>query len=196
MAILTKGMSGEPVKLVQAKLGVTQDGHFGPQTVGALMKWQAQQGLKDDGIAGPDTFLKMGLPQLVLLKQGTSGDAVKRLQTALGLTADGKYGPATAQKVREFQESKHLDADGIAGPETLAATGAFAEMTPAVVSEATAEAPAAAPASPPAATPAAPAATAAAPASAPAAAPVGASAAAAPVETGKRRSLWRRIFGG
>ena len=41
MAILAKGTSGEPVKRLQAKLGVETDGEFGSNTE-ALKEWQAK----------------------------------------------------------------------------------------------------------------------------------------------------------
>ena len=44
------------------------------------MASQIQKSLTPDGIAGPDTFMAMGLYELVLLKQGTRGDTVKKLQ--------------------------------------------------------------------------------------------------------------------
>ena len=40
MAILKKGLAGEPVRRLQAKLGVTADGQFGPGTETALKDWQ------------------------------------------------------------------------------------------------------------------------------------------------------------
>ena len=57
MAILKQGLSGEPVKRLQAKLGVTADGSFGPNTEKALKDWQTKNNLSSDGIAGPDTFM-------------------------------------------------------------------------------------------------------------------------------------------
>ena len=75
MAILKKGLSGEPVRRLQAKLGIEADGEFGPNTEKALKDWQTKNSLSADGIAGPDTFMAMGLYELVLLKQGTHGNA-------------------------------------------------------------------------------------------------------------------------
>ncbi len=40
MAILKRGLAGEPVRRLQAKLGVTVDGEFGPNTETALKNWQ------------------------------------------------------------------------------------------------------------------------------------------------------------
>src|ERR1700687_2285594 len=133
MSILKRGLDGEPVKILQAKLGVTADGQFGPATEQALKDYQGKHGLKVDGIAGPDTFAQMGLYELILLKPGTTGDTVKKLQQALGISADGQFGAGTQKAVREFQSKNGLEADGFAGPATLAKMSLFKEMTPEVV---------------------------------------------------------------
>jgi hypothetical protein len=52
-----------------------------------------------------------------------SGTTVAALQRALGIPADGIYGPQTRRAVRRFQRANGLDVDGIAGPQTLAALG-------------------------------------------------------------------------
>jgi peptidoglycan hydrolase-like protein with peptidoglycan-binding domain len=128
MAVLRKGTSGEPVKRLQAKLGVEADGEFGSNTEKALKEWQAKykNSLTPDGIAGPDTFMAMGLYELVLLKEGTRGDAVKTLQEKLGVAADGQFGPGA---VRDYQQKNGLVADGMAGPATLAHMKLFKEIT-------------------------------------------------------------------
>ncbi|RAI41876.1 peptidoglycan-binding domain-containing protein [Rhodoplanes roseus] len=133
MAILKRGLAGEPVKLLQKKLGVEADGRFGPGTETALQDYQKKNGLQVDGIAGPDTFVHMGLFELVLLRTGSRGEAVKKLQQAVGVTADGVFGAGTEKAVRAFQEKNGLEADGMAGPATLAKTNAFKEMTADVV---------------------------------------------------------------
>jgi murein L,D-transpeptidase YcbB/YkuD len=133
MSILKRGLSGDPVKVLQGKLGVTADGIFGPGTETALKDYQKQHGLMVDGVAGPDTFVQMGLYELVLLAPGTVGESVKKLQTALGVAADGRFGPATQKALREFQTKSGLDSDGLAGPATLAKMSGFKEMTAEVV---------------------------------------------------------------
>ena len=99
MSILKKGLAGEPVKILQTKLGVPADGQFGSKTEEALKAYQKEHGLSADGIAGPDTFAALGLYELILLKVGTSGETVKKLQTALGTGADGKFGAGTKKAV-------------------------------------------------------------------------------------------------
>ena len=133
MAMLQKGLSGEPVRHLQSKLGIETDGKFGSGTETALKHWQREHGLAADGIAGPDTFVAMGLWELVLLKSGTKGDAVKKLQEKLGITADGKFGTGTEKAVRDYQAKSGLAADGVAGPATLAHMQLFREITPDVV---------------------------------------------------------------
>ena len=130
MAILKKGLSGEPVRRLQAKLGVTADGEFGSGTEKALKDWQTKNGLIADGIAGPDTFMAMQLYELVLLKPGTRGTAVKQLQEKLAVTADGQFGAGTEKAVRDYQAKNGLQADGVAGPATLAHMQLFKEITP------------------------------------------------------------------
>jgi peptidoglycan hydrolase-like protein with peptidoglycan-binding domain len=131
MAMLKKGISGEPVKRLQAKLGVETDGEFGSNTEKALKEWQVKykNSLTPDGIAGPDTFMAMGLYELVLLKQGTRGDTVKKLQDKLGIDADGQFGSGTEKAVRDYQQKNGLVPDGMAGPATLAHMKLFKEIT-------------------------------------------------------------------
>jgi putative chitinase len=56
----------------------------------------------------------------MLLKIGSNGDDVKKLQEKLGLNADGAFGPGTAKAVKEWQTSHGLTADGIVGNGTWA----------------------------------------------------------------------------
>lgn len=54
------------------------------------------------------------------IKKGSKGDAVKKLQTALHLIADGIFGKITDEAVRAFQRKNGLKADGIVGNATWA----------------------------------------------------------------------------
>ena len=56
-----------------------------------------------------------------LLRKGSRGPAVARVQRALGIPADGIFGPQTRAAVRKFQRSHRLLVDGIVGPQTRAA---------------------------------------------------------------------------
>lgn len=61
MAVLKVGSTGDLVKQLQAKLGVGNDGTFGPGTEKVLKAWQQANGLTADGIAGPATLAKLGV---------------------------------------------------------------------------------------------------------------------------------------
>lgn len=47
-----------------------------------------------------------------------TGDDVKELQKALGITVDGIFGLGTERAVKEIQGKLHLTADGVVGPKT------------------------------------------------------------------------------
>jgi hypothetical protein len=53
-----------------------------------------------------------------VLRMGDKGEDVKRLQSALGLTADGDFGPNTKKAVIALQKKHGLYADGIVGKQT------------------------------------------------------------------------------
>ncbi len=54
-----------------------------------------------------------------LLRVGSNGSDVKKLQEALGLDADGIFGPGTESAVKAWQRENDCSPDGIAGPQTL-----------------------------------------------------------------------------
>lgn len=58
-----------------------------------------------------------------MLKYGSKGQEVRRLQRKLGLRASGKFGPATKRAVKQYQKDVGLDVDGVAGPMTLGSLG-------------------------------------------------------------------------
>ncbi len=58
-----------------------------------------------------------------MLKRGDRGDAVRSLQRALGVAADGVFGKQTERAVKRFQRRKGLVVDGIVGPQTRQALG-------------------------------------------------------------------------
>ena len=53
------------------------------------------------------------------LKLNDKGQEVKRLQKALSISADGKFGPKTQSAVKDYQEDHGLTVDGLAGKRTL-----------------------------------------------------------------------------
>ena len=54
----------------------------------------------------------------MILKIGSKGEDVKKLQSKLGLSADGVFGPGTESAVKKWQSSNGLTADGIVGEGT------------------------------------------------------------------------------
>jgi hypothetical protein len=99
-------------------LGV--DGIFGPQTRARVEDFQAQKGLTQDGIVGPQTWGAL----IVQVAQGSSGQAVRAVQLLLkdkfghNIAVDGIFGPNTANAVKAFQTSRGISSDGIVGPIT------------------------------------------------------------------------------
>jgi peptidoglycan hydrolase-like protein with peptidoglycan-binding domain len=75
----------------------------------------------------------------------TAGSTVAKLQSALGITPDGVYGPNTRRAVRNYQRNQGLAVDGIAGPVTLAHLGLAGQGSGAATSRSSSGAAAAAP---------------------------------------------------
>ncbi|MFD4124284.1 N-acetylmuramoyl-L-alanine amidase [Streptomyces globisporus] len=128
------GSSGPQVAAVQTLLTAqkynpgTVDGLFGATTKSAVQAFQRARSLDADGTVGPKTWTALlSAGTTPLLKQGSSGDAVKRLQraltAALGKTVgvDGSFGPTTDTAVRSYQTTRKLGVDGQVGPATWTA---------------------------------------------------------------------------
>jgi putative chitinase len=64
----------------------------------------------------------------MLLKTGSSGDDVKKLQEKLGLKSDGSFGPGTEKAVKEWQTKNGFTADGIIGDKSWSKL--FGEVKP------------------------------------------------------------------
>lgn len=58
---LHEGHTGGDVREVQKRLGVDDDGVFGPKTKAAVRAFQHRKGLVVDGVVGPRTAAKLGL---------------------------------------------------------------------------------------------------------------------------------------
>lgn len=56
----------------------------------------------------------------MLLKVGSKGNDVVKLQTKLGIVNDGSFGPGTEKAVKAWQQANGLTADGIVGDSTWA----------------------------------------------------------------------------
>lgn len=55
---------------------------------------------------------------MTLLKKGSRGEDVKKLQTILNLYPDGIFGPLTEEAVKDYQKANGLTVDGIVGDNT------------------------------------------------------------------------------
>jgi peptidoglycan hydrolase-like protein with peptidoglycan-binding domain len=157
-AVLVQGSTGADVVLAQKALGVAADGIFGPQTHAALKKWQKANGVAVTGKIDAPTWAKMvALGQVpargaapkpatakpvtsplapyvnTTVRKGSSGAAVKALQKALGISADGLFGPQTDGAVRAFQGRKKLTVNGVVAKSTwqaLMGQGTASEAAP------------------------------------------------------------------
>ena len=76
----------------------------------------------DAAAKAPDTPVAKEIPPFPgPVKPGDKGEAVKMIQEALGIDADGDYGPATKKAVIALQDDHdHLDSNGVVGPKTWA----------------------------------------------------------------------------
>lgn len=135
-AIIKSGSTGAIVTQWQQILGITADGKFGPATVAATKTWQAAHGLVADGVVGPKSWtaaqpVTVAVNPVVktvvqttttttkpTIKNGSSGVAVIEWQGIVGVTADGKFGPATETATKIWQTARGLTADGIVGPQS------------------------------------------------------------------------------
>jgi putative chitinase len=59
------------------------------------------------------------IDEIGVLRRGSRGEGVQLMQEALGIGADGIFGPGTERALKEWQAANGLVADGIAGPATL-----------------------------------------------------------------------------
>ena len=141
------GATGAVVRRLQRALrrtpdlGITVDGVFTPQLEATVKSFQTGFGLAVDGIVGPLTWddLPDGAP-MPTLSEGSSGAAVRSLQTLLTNGApgqwnitpqgiDGSFGPKTRASVEAFQAWGGVAADGIVGDQTWAVSMHAASST-------------------------------------------------------------------
>jgi len=143
-SVLRPGSTGSEVKAMQDRLQelgyadyAQGFGNFGAQTHNAVLRFQRNNGLAVDGIAGPQTLSRLysASAARLVLRAGDSGEAVQTLQLrlkSLGYfsgSGTGHFGALTLEAVRSFQRASGLAADGIAGPLTRIA--AFSGSVPA-----------------------------------------------------------------
>jgi N-acetylmuramoyl-L-alanine amidase len=127
LRLISPYMRGQDVRNVQQKIGAVVDGIYGPGTAEDVRGFQARNNLGVDGIVGPKTWQALdrvnsaGVPYtrlLYLTNPYIQGRDVKRVQTALNVAADGKFGPLTDKAVRNFQRKERITVDGIVGQNT------------------------------------------------------------------------------
>jgi len=75
--------------------------------------------MHDDLHESDDEDDSFDLDDIGVLRKGAKGEGVKLMQEALGISADGDFGPGTERALKEWQAANGLVADGIAGPATL-----------------------------------------------------------------------------
>lgn len=147
---LENGSEGRQVRILQHTLGIMVDGIFGAQTESAVRAFQASRGLRVDGIVGPRTSAALASGSAAIAStasvsssEGAShavtasaveastptASPVVRLQEALGVRVDGRFGPETEHAVRELQAHHGLHVDGIVGEETWGALGIHEHTT-------------------------------------------------------------------
>ncbi len=128
--VLRTGSQGNFVYLAQYLLtqygySLAVDGVFGANTANAVTAFQNANLLQADGIIGQNTWRTLlVLPPRPTLRTGSRNVYVTYLQQKLTSklyptgNADGIFGSATQNAVREFQSENGLTADGIVGPLT------------------------------------------------------------------------------
>lgn len=68
-----------------------------------------------------ESYVETDVSDIGVLRKGMSGEGVRTLQKALGIGADGVFGPGTEKALKTWQHENGLVVDGIAGPKTLEA---------------------------------------------------------------------------
>ncbi len=100
--------------LRQKGFDIQPDHIFGQATEDAVKQFQQSKNLVVDGIIGDQTWNAL----LVTVKKGSTGEAVKAVQSQFQVADDGIFGPSTESVVKTFQTQSGLTADGIVGPLT------------------------------------------------------------------------------
>jgi putative chitinase len=67
----------------------------------------------------PSVDVNAPTDRMETLRKGSKGPLVKKMQEALGIGADGDFGPGTERALMAWQANNGLTPDGVAGPRTL-----------------------------------------------------------------------------
>ena len=131
-SLIQRGSRGPDAALVQTWLNgvrdqctwyaeLTTDGSFGLKSENAVREFQLKNNMNVDGKVGQNTWnvlyakytakhgLNVPYPGVALRSGNSLGEK---------LTADGKFGAATAAAVQRFQRRNSLTADGVVGKAT------------------------------------------------------------------------------
>jgi peptidoglycan hydrolase-like protein with peptidoglycan-binding domain len=128
------------VRRLQARHGLNVDGVVGPAT------WSAIDVHGEETLTPPPSALPAPPPARHHSARATiasvngasdtseapakdSGNAVARLQSAMRMSPDGEFGPATEAAVRRLQARHGLPVDGVVGPSTWGLLGINGEPT-------------------------------------------------------------------
>jgi peptidoglycan hydrolase-like protein with peptidoglycan-binding domain len=105
------------------------DGVFGDDTEAAVKAFQRQTFLKIDGVVGDLTWQVLygiSLGNLPILRKGSKGELVSRVQQRLLISGDykgnidGDFGTATETAIKSLQKRSKLSVDGEIGNRTWA----------------------------------------------------------------------------
>ncbi len=129
--LLHRGSKGAQVKAAQCLLKQKRvyagkvHGRFDVPTVRAVRSFQRSRGLRASGrTSAPTWTVLLAEGSNPLVKRGSVGDAVRRLQRGLTAALDrkvavtGVFNAGTTTAVLRYQRARHLPATGVAGPET------------------------------------------------------------------------------
>lgn len=115
------------------------DSYYGKNTEDAVTRYQSYYGLAVDELAGSEVFRSLtgsktsgsssdsktigGGSAIVpypghLIRRGSRGKDVKRIQRAVGVKVDGIFGSGTERAVKAYQRRHSLSVDGLVGKNT------------------------------------------------------------------------------
>ncbi|TSB48634.1 peptidase [Alkalicoccobacillus porphyridii] len=126
----------EAVRSFQRSKNLTADGIAGPKTFGALNNTGAKAPAPTNQTNKNTNQASPAPSSSTVLRVGSRGAAVTDLQNQLksvgvfNQNATGYYGNDTRDAVRKFQSANGLTADGIAGPKTFAKLGQGSTYNP------------------------------------------------------------------